>query len=141
VVESAADSDVRDEVETDSLLDSGAAVESLVDSGAADSLAACEVDSGVAWDGDSVVDSVAEALVAPVLPGVRTVLPSVARVLCCAAVTSYEIGAMWDIVYSPSSPEIVMSRIGGITVDLRPLGPDLQHWHVPQNQPCRCFGV
>ena len=52
----------------------------------------CDVDSVadslVLCDVDSVVDSVAEALVAPVLPGVRTVLPSVARVFRFAAVTS-----------------------------------------------------
>lgn len=43
---------------------------------------------------DSLVDSVSESLVA--LPGVRTVLPSVARVLRLSAVTSYEIGVWSD---------------------------------------------
>lgn len=51
-----------------------------------DSLVLCEV--------DSLVDS--ESLVA--LPGVRTVLPSVARVLRLSAVTSYEIGVWSDTV-------------------------------------------
>jgi hypothetical protein len=59
-----------------------------VDSDAADSLVLCDVDSVVLCDADSVVDSVVEALVAPVLPGDRTALPSVARVLRFAAVTS-----------------------------------------------------
>jgi len=60
--------------------DSGPDVDSLADSEAADSLVLCEV--------DSVVDWLAESLVPPVLPGVRTALPSVARVFRLAAVTS-----------------------------------------------------
>jgi hypothetical protein len=85
-----------------------------VDSDAADSLVLCDV------------DSVAELLVAPVLPGVRTALPSVARVFRLAAVTSYETGVMSDMIYSPSSPYTMTNRIVLITIKLRPLGPDLQ---------------
>lgn len=54
-------------------------------------------------DVDSVVDSEADVLVAPVLPGVRTVLPSVARVFRFAAVTSYETGVISDMIYIPSA--------------------------------------
>jgi hypothetical protein len=78
---------------TDSLLESDGVVELLVDSDAADSLVLCGV--------DSLVDSVAESLVGPVLPGVRTVLPSVARVFRFAAATSYETGVMSDMSTVP----------------------------------------
>jgi hypothetical protein len=103
--------------------DSDAEVELLVDASAADSLVVVEaeadtdaaeslpdaedvVDSLVDVDSDvdSVVDSAAESLVAAVLPGLRTALPSVARVLRLAAVASYsEGGGMWDTVYGTSS--------------------------------------
>jgi len=90
-VEPPAASDVPDSLDAvegvpeaeDSLPESGF-VELLVDSDAAESLVDCEVD----WDVDSVADSVPESLVAPVLPGLRTVLPSVASVWRFAAVTS-----------------------------------------------------
>jgi hypothetical protein len=78
----------------------------------ADWVVLCDADSVALCDADSVVDSVAESLVAPVLPGVRTVLPSVARVFTCAAVTSYEMGVMSDMIYSPRSPRTVTDRIG-----------------------------
>lgn len=55
----------------------------LADWDAVDSLDFCEVDALV----DSVPESEVDSL-APVLPGARTVLPSVARVLRFAAVTS-----------------------------------------------------
>ena len=89
------------------------AAELLVDAGAADSLVDCEADSVVDCEADSVADveadsvadveadsvadSVADWLAAP-LPGVRAALPSVARVLRLAAVTSYEVGGIWDTI-------------------------------------------
>ncbi len=74
-------------IDSDSLVESDVpdstslAVDSL-DSpdGAADSLALCDVPSDF--------DSEADSLVGAVLPGLRTVLPSVARVFRCSAVMS-----------------------------------------------------
>jgi hypothetical protein len=108
----------------DSLLESEDVVEPLVDSDAADSLVLCDV------------DSVAESLVALVLPGVRTVLASVATVFRLVAVTSYETGVMSDMTYSPSSPPTLTDRV--ITVDLQPLGPDLQQWACCGGRPGQC---
>lgn len=72
---------------------------------------------------DSVVDSVAESLVAPVLPGLRTVLPAVARVLWWVAVTSYWTGGVVsDTIYGPSSPRTATRRTWVTTVDLQPSG-------------------
>jgi hypothetical protein len=97
----------------------------VVDSDPADSDPA---DSLVVWEVDSLddcdVDSAAESPVAPALPGVRTVLPSVARVFRFAAVTSYETGVRSDMIYGPSSSRTVPDRIGDITVDLYPPGQD-----------------
>ena len=74
-------------------------------------------------EADSVIDSVAESLVAAVLPGLRTVLPWVARVFTCVAVTSYWTGGVVsDTIYGPSSPRTATSRIRVITVDLQPSG-------------------
>lgn len=64
-------------------------VEVLADSDAADSLVVCEVDWFVDWDVDCEVDSVPDSdSLCPPLPGVRAVLPSVARVLRLDALTS-----------------------------------------------------
>lgn len=121
-VEAAADSDPLADVDSDSLLDWAAVVEMLVDSGAADSLVLCDIDSVV----DSAADSVAETLVTPVLPGVRTALPAVARVFRLVAVTSYETGGgMADTIYGPSSPNTVSGRVGLRTVGSPLLGADL----------------
>lgn len=73
-------------------------------------------------EADSVIDSVAESLVAAVLPGLRTALPSVAKVFTCAAVMSYSTGGVSDTIYGPSSPPTVISRIRETTVDLQPPG-------------------
>lgn len=116
--------EVDDEPDADAddpLVDSDGAADSLVAAGWTDSLPESEdaveslVDSGAA---DSLVLSEAEPLVTPVLPGVRTVLPSVARVLRFAAVTSYETGVMSDMIYAPSVPPDKTSSTRETTVDL-----------------------
>ena len=57
-----------------------------------------EADSLVPCDVESLADSVAETLVAAALPGVRTVLPSVANVLRFVAVISYATGVRSDMI-------------------------------------------
>ena len=81
--------DVESDVESE--------VESLDDSEPLEEAADSEADSDGA---DSDVDSVADSLA--VLPGVSTMLPSVASVFMLAAVTSYDWGVMSDMIYSPS---------------------------------------
>ena len=84
-----------------------------------------EVESLVVCDVDAAVDSVADSLVGAVLPGDRTALPSVANVVSCVAVTSYEIGVIPDMVYSRCPWRAVTGCVGETTVNLQLFGPDL----------------